>query len=87
MNDGTDEPDADLEMVETRWEGVDSWTGPVEVAISRSSTGDAILTLPGSIAGVRADGTGTGIIVPLALMRWVVAESARMQSQANHSSS
>ena len=61
-------------MVEEVWDGRRSWyAGDVEVARSMTPDGDAILTVPPmAITGTRISDGWVDVVVPLALLRWVV---------------
>jgi hypothetical protein len=82
--DGADDLDDVPDMFETVWSADGCWTGDVEVAISQSPEGDAIVTLPRSaLMGHSLDGRAIDVAVPLDLMRWIVAEAGRLR--AGHS--
>ncbi len=83
-----DDDDDELGVTEI-WDGHGSWTGPVEVFVSRSDTADATLTLPRSaVMSTSLDGSAVDVAVPLALIRWVAARSgAALEGHSEGSSS
>ena len=80
MTEVPDDEDDDIpEMVEEVWDGRGSWYGG-DVAVARSMTadGDAILTVPrAAITGTRISDGWIDVVVPLALLRWVLDGEAR----------
>jgi hypothetical protein len=80
MTEVPDDEDDDIpEMVEEVWNGRGSWYGG-DVAVARSLTadGDAILTVPPTaITGTRISDGWIDVVIPLALLRWVLDGEAR----------
>ena len=78
----TDTPDEEADdipgMIEEVWDGEGLWIGDrVLVARSPGPDGDVILTLPPqAFTGTWDDGS-QDVVIPLALLRWVLAGDQR----------
>ena len=73
VTDGADS-DGDIpEMIEEVWDGEGSWLGRAQVARSPAPDGDVIFTLPPQALVGDSPSGDRDVVVPLALLRWVIA--------------